>query len=113
MKQDLKPPPTLESCRVLEYAILESSAVHYSGHSNLFVGDEEIGPVPRLAICQVPAESGVYLFHCAHEWATLGSEKWESLQAAKTAVEEVYRGVSALWIDAHVTDEDAARHLEE
>jgi hypothetical protein len=106
------PPPTLECSRVLEYAILDEP-IRYSGHSNLFVGDKEVGPVPCLAICQRGKGPRVFLFHCDRDWTILGTSGRDSLHAAKDAAERIYPGVSSAWIDAHITEEDAAKHINE
>jgi hypothetical protein len=111
MTQPLKPPPTLEACRVLEYAILDRSA-QYSGHSNLFRGAKEVGPVPCLAIGESGGGSEWLLFHCDSDWTVLGIEGCESVAKAKASAEEVYRGVTPLWTDAHVTKEEAAKHID-
>ena len=72
MKQALRPPPTLACYRVLEYAVL-SEAIRYSGHSNLFRGDAEVGPVPCLAICQGTNNPEIVLHHCDANWTILGT----------------------------------------
>jgi hypothetical protein len=112
MTEHLKPPPTLEACRVLEYAILDSS-VRFSGHSNLFRGEKEVGPVPRLAICERAGGGEYFLFHCDNDWTVLGIEAYESIAQARISAEEVYPGAAALWIDPHVTTQEAAMHLDE
>jgi len=112
MPEVLKPPPTIACSRVLEYAILNDS-VRYSGRSNLFSGDTEVGPVPCLAICQSLTRSELFLFHCDHDWSVLGTEARASVNAAKAAADEIYAGVSGLWIDAHVTEDEAAKHIDE
>ena len=116
MASTLKPPPTLDCCRVLEYAILDKS-VRYSGHSHLYAGETEVGPVPRLAICEENIEgkkrSGVLLLHCGHDWTSIGCAAYASVQEARQSAEQSYPGVSALWVDAHVSEEEAAHHLQE
>lgn len=112
MTQALRPPPTLACRRVLEFAVLGESA-SYSGHSNLFRGDSEVGPVPCLAICQDAKGTGVLVLHCDRDWTILGIEARVSLQDAKSSAEETYAGVSSLWVDAHVTEEEAAKHVDE
>lgn len=112
MLEGIKPPPTLDCCRVLAYAIVDDS-VRYTGQGMLFVGDQEVGPVPRLAICQDGESGRVFLFYCGHDWTTLASSGAISPEAAKNTAERMYAGVSALWIDALVTEEEAAKHLDE
>ena len=112
MTQALKPPPTLACCRVVEYAILAES-VRYSGHSNLFRGNDEVGPVPCLAICHSVKESRFLLFHCGKDWTIQGCESHMSLAKAKTSAERAYPGVSAVWVDPAFTEQDATAHLNE
>ena len=112
MKQIVTPPPMLNSARVLEYAILDES-VSYSGHSSLFVDGKELGPVPCLAIGQVKNDTEVLLLHCAGDWTVLGTAGYPSVSDAKKRAEGIYAGVSTRWIEAHVTEEEAARYLNE
>jgi len=108
----LKPPPILACSLVLEYAILDLS-VTYSGHSNVFLGDREVGPVPGLAICHDAKKDRFLLLHCDENWDVLGIARKESAANAKTSAERAYPGVSALWANPGFTDEDVARYLEE
>lgn len=113
MKQTVTPPPpVLNSARVLAYAILDES-VSYSGHSSLFVDGKELGPVPCLAICQVRGEAEVLLFHCGGDWSVLGTSDYPSVADAKRRAERIYPGISTRWIEARVTEEEAARYLNE
>jgi hypothetical protein len=112
MKEALKPPPTLACTRVLEYAVLDDSVI-YSGHSNLFVGNEELGPVPRLAICHDESGPGFFLHHCDEEWNILATERYDTLTKAKASAEGTYFGVSAVWVDAGITEQEATKHLDE
>jgi len=75
-----RPPlPTLAGALVLEYAILDGR-VTYSGHSNLFVDGNEIGPAARVAIGQELNEAHVLLFHCDSDWVVLGVAEYPSLR---------------------------------
>src|SRR5438128_2339337 len=56
---------------------------------------------------------GVVLLHCDRDWTILGTEGRASSQQAKTSAEEIYAGVSSLWVDAQVSEKEAARHLDE
>lgn len=107
----LEPPPVVASSRVLEYAVLDDS-VRYSGSSSLFVDGKELGPVPRLAICQDEPGAGVLLMHCDDEWEMLGVAAYASVADAKKKAERIYPGVSKLWIDRKVTEEEAAIYLQ-
>jgi hypothetical protein len=107
-----EPPPVIACERVLEYAVLTSS-VRYSGHSALFVGGKELGPVPCLATCQSRNETTFSLFHCDDDWNVLGvSSGYASTEEAKARAERIYAGASACWIDRQVTEADAADYLE-
>lgn len=112
MTQAPKPPPTIAFYRVLEYAILDEP-ICYSRNSDLFSGEKEMGPVPCLAICLVGSGPEVLLFYCNRDWTVRGLSERESLSAAKGFAEGIYPGVSSVWIDAHITEEEAAKHLEE
>jgi len=95
-----RPPlPTLAGALVLEYAILDGR-VTYSGHSNLFVDGNEIGPAARVAIGQELNEAHVLLFHCDSDWVVLGVAEYPSLEEAKIRAERVYRGLSKCWVRA-------------
>src|SRR5260370_36143249 len=106
------PPPVLDSARVIEYAVLDKS-VRYSGHSSLFVDGRELGPVPRLAICQPLDGASALLFHCSGEWTVLGAAEYPSVREAKNRAERIYPGVSSHWIETHVTEQEAERYLYE
>ncbi len=112
MIETSKPPPTLAGCRVLKYAILDNS-VSYSGHNRMFRGNEEVALVPCLAIGQNSKEPGVTLFLCDRDWTVVFSSTSASVEDAKSYAEDNYPGISAFWTDAHVTEPEAARHLEE
>lgn len=107
------PPPVLAFARVVEYAVL-TSAVRYSGHSSLFVDGKELGPVPRLAICQARGETTFTLFHCDDEWEILGvGGSYASVEEAKARAERIYAGVAGCWIDPQVSEADVADYLEQ
>lgn len=107
-----KPPAILFGGRVLEYAVLDQRAA-YSGHSYLFVDGKELGPVPRLAICQ-SAQGEVLLAHCDGDWVGLGvAGGYGSVAQAKKRAERIYPGVSACWVAAQTTEAEAEKYLEE
>src|SRR5579864_3075965 len=106
------PPPVLDCARVIEYAVLNES-VGYAGRTLLFVDGKELGQVPCLAICADKNLRGVLLFHCDREWNVLGCSAYESVSKAKDRAESIYPGLSACWVDAHVTEEQAERYLYE
>jgi len=113
-----KPPPVLGNARVLEYAVLDES-VTYSGHSSLFVvnvdeGLKELGPVPCLAIGEDLKTGEIMLLHCDQGWDVLGlGGKYKSIAQAKARAERAYHGISACWIDAKITQDEALRFRDE
>jgi len=102
-----KPPPVLASARVLEYAVIDDS-VGYSGKSFVFVGDRELGRVPRLAVCQALDSQEVLLLYCNADWGVVASAGYDSATRAKARAERTYPGVSRCWVDAGVSREEAA-----
>lgn len=113
MSGPLKPPPALDQCRVLQYAILDASAA-YSGHSNLFSDGKEVGPVPRLAICQEKTgRPEVLLLHCDGDWESLGATAYATVSEARERAEKIYPGVNKLWIDSDFSEQDAAKYLDD
>jgi len=107
-----KPPPVLDCARVLEYAILNDS-LSFSGKTLLFVDGKELGRVPCLAICQNLNETEVLLFHCGSDWTVLGVGGYDSVSAAKNRAERIYPGVSSCWVQAHVSENEASKYLDE
>ena len=112
MTPNQPPPPVLDSARVIEYAVL-SESVGYSGRTLLFVDGKELGRVPSLAICEDKRLGGVLLFHCDHEWTVLGCSAHDSVAKAKERAERIYPGLSACWVEAHVSEEEAERYQDE
>ena len=108
----IDPPPVIDSARLLHYAALDES-VGYSGRTLLFVGGKGLGPVPCLAICDGTSDSSVLLFHCAYDWTVLGIAEYQSIMEAKSRAEHIYPGLSARWIEANVTKQEAEQYLDE
>jgi hypothetical protein len=96
----------------IKYALLEGP-VRYSGHSCLFVDGKELGPVPRLAICQSRDEPDVLLFHCDEAWEVLGCSGYASVAEARERAERIYPGVSTCWIDRQLTEAAANDYVEQ
>ena len=94
--------------RVIAYAILDES-VQWTGRQTLFVGGKELGPVPRLALCQNVSGNlrDILVFHCNDEWEVLGCSGGDTLEDAKASAERAYRGITAKWITTNVTEEEA------
>jgi ClpX C4-type zinc finger len=108
------PPPVLDRARVIAYAVLDHS-VQWTGRQRLIVGGKELGPVPRLALCQnVEGDlKDILVFHCNAEWDVLGVSGGKTLEAAKASVEQTYRGVGAKWILTNVTEDEAKAWIDE
>lgn len=112
MTQELKPPPTLMTCRVVEYAFVNDS-LPFCGQGRHFIGDKEMGRVPCLALCENAKEKVVYLVYCERDWAVVSSSSHPSLEAGKALAEEFYPGLSTFWVETHTTEAEAANHIEE
>jgi hypothetical protein len=108
------PPPVIDMARVIAYAVVDDS-VQWTGRQTIFVGREELGPVPRLALAQnVTGElKDVLIFHCNDQWEVLGVSGGATLEEAKSRAERAYRGITAKWIDRNVSIEEAKAWIEE
>jgi hypothetical protein len=111
---DIKPPPpALNFARVLAYAKADESSVQYYERGCFFVGDQLLGPVPRLAICQPFDDNEVIVLHCDHEWASLGAQGgFKSIDEAKSYTEKSYQGINKFWNDTSITEVEAKAYLE-
>jgi hypothetical protein len=106
------PPPVIASDRLLHYAILDNSVGYTAGHGLLFVDGEEIGKVPCLAICQSRNKSEVVLYFCEKDWNSIAVSVHDSVANAKRRAERIYPRSSALWKEAHISEQEVARHLD-
>ena len=106
------PPPVLEGARVVAHAIVDDT-VRWTGRQKLFHGDEPVGAVPCLAICQPLAGKleDFLLFHCDTSWNVLAVSGTPTLAATKEMAEDAYAGIGARWIDADVTPDQARAWL--
>jgi hypothetical protein len=110
----MTPPPVLDSAWVLEYAVLDQS-VSFTGKLHLYAGNERVGAVPHLAICQDLRTDDLMLFHCDNEWDVIAVQAWNgpaakpvsSAQDIKERAEDYYAGLSRKWI-AHPASRDEA-----
>ena len=108
-----QPPPVLDCARVIEYAEVDAS-VRYTGRITVYVDGKELGPVPRLAICEnMDDASDLLLFYCDREWNVLGAGGGPSLEAVRETAERAYSGISAKWLKSNFSREEAKRHLDE
>ncbi len=108
------PPPVIDLGRVIAYAIVDDD-VKWTGRQRLYVNDDLLGVVPRLAICQqVVGELKDYLlFHCNEDWGNLGTTGAKTVEAVKANAERWYSGISSKWIHTEVSVEDAKIWLRE
>lgn len=102
------PPPVIDMARVIEYAILDES-VRWTGRQLIFVGKQQLGPVPRLAICQNLSGDlkDILVFYCNEQWEVLGCAGADTLEEAKVRAERAYEGITGKWIASNVTEEQA------
>jgi hypothetical protein len=99
-----RPPPVLDSARVLEFAVLDES-VRFTGKLHLSHGDVRIGAVPGLAICRDPGVDGLLLFHCDENWNVVAAQIWNNpdrptiatVDEVKERAEKYYSGISSKW----------------
>jgi hypothetical protein len=105
------PPPVLDGARLLAYAVVDGTVVH-AGTSSLHVDGKPIGAVPGLAICQQDAGM-ILLMFCDDHWSPVGVVQCSSLPEAKSRAEREYKGLSGKWVDAHVSELEATRYMEE
>jgi hypothetical protein len=85
------PPPAIDCARVLSYAALDVG-VQFSGRTLLFVDGKELGPAPRLAICEDVKTSDILMFHCTRDWQVLGCSAHTTLEEARSRAEEIFVG---------------------
>jgi ClpX C4-type zinc finger len=100
----------LDGARLLVYAVLDKTVVH-SGKSTLYVDGKPIGAVPGLAVAQQDAGTILLLF-CDQHWSPLGVVECPSMPEAKNRAEREYSGLSAKWVNANVSEQEAARYVE-
>lgn len=105
------PPPVLDGARLLAYAAVDGSVTH-DAKLALLVDGKPLGAVPGIAICEEQA-GGVLLMFCDDLWQSLGVTQCSSLAEAKSRAEREYSGLAAKWIDAKVTEQEAARYIKE
>lgn len=105
------PPPVLDGARLLAYAIVDETVTH-TGSSTLYVDGKPIGAVPCLAIVQQET-GGVLLLFCDEQWDSIGVVECSSLAEAQTRADSEYKGLSTTWVNANVSEQEAARYMEE
>jgi len=102
------PPPVIDFARVIAWAVVGAN-VRWTGRQVLFVGDERLGSVPRLAICQNVSGplTDVLLFHCNDSWEVLSVSGGKTVDDVRAMAERAYEGISAQWIEVNVTTKEA------
>ena len=112
MRDDGSPPPVIDTARVIAHASTEAP-VKWTGRQRLYVGEQLLRAVPRLAICQNISgpPTDFLLFHCDETWTVLGVTGAKTLEGAKESAEAAYNGVSSRWVTVDVSPEDAEAYL--
>ena len=106
-KRLTKPPPVINSSRVLFYSLMPRT-VRYSGKISIHIGGKELGKVPRLVIAEPLREKGFRVFHCNRNWNLFSMDSlYKSIKDAKKHAELMYPGVSSTWIKTSVSKRKA------
>ena len=94
------------------YANLDSSIPRSIKYAGLIVGGKVLGWMPHLAISE-DAGTGMFTFYaCDEEWHPVGIAGAKTIEELKRLAEKLFPGVSARWIEANFTDEDAEKSRE-
>jgi hypothetical protein len=104
----LKPPPLIDSCRVLHYAIVDSD-VRFTRCSVLYVDDVELGAVPRLAVCKNLIDDSILLLHCDEKWSSLGSSGSGDVESVIVQANRLYDGLASKWVKSPYSELDVAK----
>src|SRR5579862_1581196 len=101
------PAPVVGGLYVVAYAHVDDS-VQFEHTFTLDVDGRWLGAVPNLAICQEFETRKYAVQHCTEEWEPVGiAAGFASLNEAKRRIENSYHGISAKWIEAPVTFDEA------
>ncbi len=108
------PPPALDWARVIAYAIIDSD-VKWTGRLVHYAGDERLGPVPRLAICQAVfgGTEDILLFFCNDQWGVVGCTGRPTIEELQECAERWYAGITPKWVHTGITLEAAEKWLRE
>lgn len=100
------PPPAIDWARVIAYAIVDAD-VTWTGRQILYVGEERLGAVPRLAICQnvFPGTEDVLTLFCDDEWNVLGCTGRPTVEENVEALERWYAGITPKLVYTGLTAE--------
>lgn len=113
-RPDSEPPPIicLNDRVLVEYAVLDRSVGFKSGHRLHFVGDQELGRVPCLAICRDIDSNEFSLYFCNTDWSYVASATCDTIAAARRRAEIIFPGSSKRWVKSDFTEEDREHFLE-
>ncbi len=101
-------PPLISCARVLHYAIVDE-AVRFTPRGKIYVGDAQLGAVPRLAIVRNLVDDEIMLFHCDGEWRCLGSSGSGDIDEVMAHANRRYEGLETKWQKAPYADAEFAK----
>ena len=110
MSKGRKPPPAIHGCKVEQFAI-RTRAIRFHEPTHIYVGDKQLGPVPRFAICR--DARGIALFYCDRRWKVLAIVAPGTVREAKQRIERNYPGISQLWEKTGYTTARYKKYLNE
>ena len=109
------PPAILDSAQVLFYADTGGEAA-YTGRLIVLTGTardlREVGPVPRLAICENLGAGELLILHCDSCWNVLAAESASTVQEARSRAERAYAGISSRWTPYRELTHEELREIE-
>jgi hypothetical protein len=104
------PPPVLDGYTVQWYGVIRP-AMSFLGPTRLFVGGQELGRVPRMAI-GLDRKTGEHaVLHCDQKWRVLGVTMHPSEAEAKARAEGIYHDLAGAWVHRPVSDQEAVEYL--
>jgi hypothetical protein len=93
-----EPPPILDGCRVVEYAILDRSRTASSRISTVVEGvTVDLATVAGLVVTENLAAEGHFLLHCNERWETLAAGHHPDAATARDFAARAYAGVPIPW----------------
>jgi hypothetical protein len=112
MRDSRFPPPVIAMARVIAHAST-SEPVVWTGRQRVHVGDQLLGPVPRLAICQgiSGAPTDFLLLYCDEAWTAIAATGASTIERAKQIAETAYGGVTSQWTTVDVSQADADAYV--
>ena|SRR5258708_5811132 len=96
MTHSVGPPLFLNSARVLLYAHTGGAGT-YTSRVTISSGQSgelrDVGPVPRIAICEDLASDRFLVMYCNNRWKVLAASLAPSIDVAKDRAERGYAGI--------------------